>query len=907
MLSLALVMKKLSYIILLVLCLSGSHLRAQNITIQFSKNELSSILTALDEGSPYRIYFKESQIPKTKLSGSFSDAKIDDILRQLLQSTPLTFWYYDKKNIIVLPKEFISKEFSADYYTAIEKATRTSTKKTSHKNRAIVIGQLENLAPSGKATINGRVINKRNKKPIDFATVYVEELELGITTDDNGAFQLKIAPGKYTFSVNFLGYTPYKKKVTIFSDGDLEIKMKKGAVELTTVVVGADAVDVNVGNTQVGRTRIEIATLKKTPTFLGSYDLVKNLLLAPGVSSVGEGTSGFNVRGGEIDQNLILQDGGIIFNTAHALGLFSAFNPDLLGSVILYKGNVPAQYGGRLSAVLDVKMKEGNFQKYNFKGSFGPIASNFKLEGPLAKKKSSFLIGARASYTKWLLRALKIPELDQSSTLFYDVNFRFTQKLKKKNSLTLMGYSSADNFRFQDEFGFDYQTIMGQLIYKNIFSNKLFSKLSLVANQYSSTQYDYQGFDASSLESSISHFKIKELLTYSPSKSNKWEMGLSSILYRVSPGNLAPNGEESVLLPKTLANEKGVENAAFVSVEKTLSPALTISAGLRLSLYLNLGPKTVFDYEPGAPILVNNIIDTLYQTGILATYLGVEPRLSARYKLTPTSSIKAGYSRMSQFLNQLYNSDSPTPTSQYQLSTQLIKPFKSHNFSVGYFRNLEDNNWVTSAEFYFRYIDRLYDYRDFAEISVNEHIETELLEGKGNAFGLELSIQKKVGTWNGRLSYTLSKSSKQIPEISNGQPYPSNFDRPHDFSLLLNYSYNNRHTFTFNVVYQTGRPVTAPLTNFLTPNHLIVPIYSNRNEFRIPNYQRIDFAYTIGQGYKKDRKFKTSWTFSIYNILGRKNAYSVFFKQSPFTGTQAYKFSVLGSIFPSITFNLEML
>ncbi len=898
-------MKKLSYILLPAICLLFGHLTAQNISIEFNKNEIPVILKAIDRGSPYRIFFKEATLPDKKLTGAFSDAPIADVLNQLLSETDLTYWFYDAKNIIILPKTLIAKEFTADYYTAIEKTKEAAAKPPS--KREIIIGQIDRLAASGKATIKGHVTNKKSKKPIDLATVYIEELELGITTDANGAFEVKVPPGKYTFSVNYLGFSPYKKQVTIYSDGDLEIKMRKGAVELTTVVVGADAVDVNVGNAQAGRTRIEIASLKKTPTFLGSYDLIKNLLFAPGVSSVGEGTTGFNVRGGEVDQNLILQDEGIVFNTAHALGLFSAFNPDLLSSVILYKGNIPAQYGGRLSSVLDIGMKDGDFNSYNLKGSFGPVASNLKVEGPVIKKKSSFIVGARASYTKWLLKALKIPELNESSSLFYDVNVRFTQKLKKKNTLTLAAYTSTDNFKFQNQFGFDYSTTMGQVIYKNIFSNKLFSKLSLVANQYSSTQYDYEGLDASNFSNSASNFKIKELLTYQPDKNNKWEMGFSSILYKVNPGDLSPRGSESILLPKMLDEEKGIENALFVSLEKTLSPALTISAGLRLSAYMNLGPKSVFQYAPDAPIRVENIIDTLDKSGILASYFGLEPRLSARYKLTPTSSIKGGYSRMSQYLNQLYNSDSPTPTSQYQLSTGLIKPFKSHNFSIGYFRNMEDNNWVTSVEFYYRFIDRLYDYKDFAIIPANEHIETELRIGKGSSYGVELSIQKKTGIWNGRLSYTYSKTRKQVPSINFGQPYPSGFDRPHDFSLLLNRSFNNRHTFTLNIVYQTGRPVTAPLTNYRTPNHLVIPIYSRRNEFRIPDYQRIDIAYTIGQGYKKDRKFRTSWTFSIYNLLGRKNAYSIFFRQSPFTGTQAYKFSVLGSAFPSVTFNLEML
>ncbi|MCB0687052.1 MAG: TonB-dependent receptor, partial [Saprospiraceae bacterium] len=452
-------------------------------------------------------------------------------------------------------------------------------------------------------------------------------------------------------------------------------------------------------------------------------------------------------------------------------------------------------------------------------------------------------------------------------------------------------------------------TLMGQLIYRQIFNDKSYNKLSVVGSKYFSAQTDFAGTDAARVTNDINYLKLQELFTTSPNTQLKIDLGLSSILYDLAPGTQEPSGEDSDITPKTIESEKGIESAVFGNVEYSVSPALTISAGLRGVLYQYIGPKSVYEYEdPSYPTAETISGITTYDKGkIIASHSSFEPRLSVRYRLSAETSLKLGYSRTAQFINQIFNTDAPTPNSQWQLSTNYLDPFRSHNLSLGYFRNFIDNLWETSIEVYGRYIDHLYDYRDFADLVVNDHIETELLSGIGRTYGAELSIKKKSGKVNGWFSYTYAKSERQIEGINDDDWYPSNFDKTHDASVIFNYQPNRRNTLTVNFSYSTGRPTTPPIGNYKIQNGLVIPIYSARNQYRIPDYHRLDVAYTIGKGYKRDKKIQTSWTLSVYNVYARKNAFSVFFTQGEFRRVQANKLAILGSAIPSVTFNMEIL
>ena len=850
-----------------------------------------------------KIFYQDDIQLDRNFSFGYEDKSLNEVLDRLLSETTLGFVDYRGYGKVIAPKVMIDVNYSSDYYKALE----GNQNEDQQRNRIDVIGDITLLASNGQATLTGTVYDVQTGEPVIGAAVIVPELDNGTATDLDGRYSLVVPAGRHQIEVSFIGYANSYQEVDVRSDGEYDINLDKSAIELQEVTVSAEAADAAVGNVQIGVTSIDIQEIEKLPSFLGEADVVKTFLLQPGVSSIGEGASGFNVRGGDVDQNLILQDEGYLFNSSHALGFFSSFNSDLIRKVDLYKGNIPAQYGGRLASVMNVEMRDGNFEQFKINGGVGPVSSRLSLEGPIVKDKISFLGAFRSSYTDWVINLVKDIEVKRSSAFFYDANARLTIKPNEKHTFTLSGYSSQDDFTYNEEFGFDYSTFLAEFSYRTILTDQIFSKLSVTKSTYESTQFDFLGIDASQLDNTIDYIRAKENIRIVPNDRVEFNTGVSAILYELSPSDVSPFGENSTVIPKTLEEEKGLEAAAFGNVEFDVSDNFLISAGIRYTYYQFRGPKTVFEYEDPSNPTSETITGSALQTGTIASYNSLEPRLSMRYRLGETASIKAGYSRTSQFISQIFNSDSPTPTSQWQLSTNYIKPLMAHNMSIGYFNNFDDNNWESSIELYTRLIDQLFDFRDFADLIANEHIETELLSGEGRAYGLELSLKKKVGVLNGFLSYTYSKSERRIEGINNGEYYPSSFDKTHDISFVFNYNPNRRNTFTVNFNYGTGRPTTPPIGNYATDRGLVIPIFANRNSLRIPDYLRMDLAYTIGEGYKRNKKFRTSWTISLYNVLGRRNAFSVFFTQGPFNQPQANKLAVLGTIFPSLTLNFELL
>lgn len=876
------------------------------ITARYDQLTLEQIFTRLEADYPVRFFYKPEDLPKQKMDLQFQQTPLNGVLGQLLDQTLLGFFFYRNHSVIVVPRRILDEVYSANYYQTLEENLFGKQEDDIYTP----VGKIEDLSPSGKALVKGVVRDEQTEEPVISATLFWENLETGTVTDENGGFESEVPAGKHDLLIRSVGYQDTRQKLEVFSGGSIEIPLKKAAIDLEEIVVEADAPDVNLREAQTGIARLDVKKIKELPAFLGEADVVKSLLLNPGVSTVGEGATGFNVRGGDVDQNLILQDEGFVFNASHALGFFSTFNADLIKNVTLYKGNIPAQYGGRLASVLDVEMRDGNFEKFHIKGGGGLVASRLSLEGPVIKKKSSFLLGLRSSYADWILKLVNLPEVRRSSAFFFDGNIRYTHRIDKKNTLTVSAYSSEDEFSYNEDFGFEYSTLMGQIVYKKIFNDDLFSKFSVTGSRYKSARFDLDTLNASKIEHNLGYVKVKGQATYIPVDGLQFDGGLESVFYLIEPGNLGPNGGIVEVIPKELEKERGLESAVFLNADWEINPLWQLSGGLRFAAYQFLGPKNVYQYEDPERPDANDITGLVnYGQGkSIASYSSLEPRFSIRYRLTRESSLKFGYSRTAQFINQIFNTDSPTPVSQFQLSTNYIKPQRSHNFSLGYFHNLKDNLWETSAEVFYRNIDALFDYRDFADLFVNEHLETELLEGIGKVRGLELSIKKKEGRFNGWISYTLSRSERQISGINNNEWYSSNYDKPHNFTLIFNFQPNQRNIFTVNFNYSTGRPISSPLGNYqFLSGGVITPVYSQRNQVRIPDYHRMDFAYTIGKGYRKDQKFRTSWTFSIYNVYSRRNAFSVYFTRAESRNVQANRLAILGSLFPAITFNFELL
>lgn len=908
-------MRSNSRLFLLVLCTIWQGLSfGQDLTIDYpitgvySNNTLTEILSDIEQQQPVRFYYRPSDIPNTPGNFTFIQTPLQQVLVQLLADQGLSFLNYRDYAIVIVPQAFIQESFSADFYVALENSIRGADAQIEGQPD-LTIGQVESLESNGKAIISGRVLDAATEEPIIGATVFWKGLDVGTATDVDGTFEMEIPSGRHELLIQYVGYDDFTKSVAVMGSGQMDVQLDKAAINLKEVLVRAEAANVNVESAQVGVARLDVKSIKKLPSFLGEIDVIKSLLLQPGISSIGEGAIGFNVRGGEVDQNLLMQDEGLLFNASHALGFFSTLNPELISYVTLYKGNLPAQFGGRLASVLDVEMRDGSFQNYKAQGGLGLVASKVNLEGPIVKDKSSLLVGFRSSYSDWVLSLIRLPEVKQSSATFYDLNIRYTDKINDKNTLSIAAYSTRDQFSFNNQFGYEYGTQMGQLVYKKIFSDKLFSRLSVIASRYESTQLDLDGTDAQELDNNVTYYKVKELLTYSAHNDLELKAGISSILYQVDPGDLRPRGELSQIKVRSVEREQGLESALFLQANYNISPALAVSGGLRLGIYNALGPGTFYEYEdPEQPSLINlKDSSTFAGAKIVATYTSLEPRLSFRYRINPYASIKGGYSRTAQFINLIANTNTPTPSSQWQLSNQHIRPLRSHNLSVGYFLNSTDNNWEFSTETYLRYIDDLYDFQDFAELTANEFLETQLLTGIGRAYGLEFSAKKKQGRWDGYLSYTLSRTEKQIEGINKKNWFPSNFDKPHDLSMVFNFHVNRRNTLSLNFIYGTGRPTTAPVASYVESNGLVIPIYSDRNQLRIPDYHRVDLAYTLGKGYNLTKKIKTSWTISLYNLYSRQNAFSVFFTQQRFQPPVANQLSILGNIFPALTFNFETL
>lgn len=903
-------MKKILLLLTLFVSLAtakSQSLDSLQISIQIKNQPLDEAFRAIEKAYAIRFYFQKTDLPQRLVSEKFEKTALPEVLRKLLKDSGLDYFFYRNYAVAVAPSVKLNTDYSPDFYKVLAAKNEPHPAPSDfEKQRILAVGTAENISAIGRGRVAGRVVDEQTRQPIIGAAVAWEGLpEATKITDSDGKFELTLPIGKQTARIQYIGYQQFEQQVQVFGDGNLTLKMTNQATQLSEVLVKADAPDANIANSQISVAKISTATLKKLPTLAGEVDVVRGVLLSTGVTSVGEGAAGFNVRGGEIDQNLMLQDEVVLFNSSHALGFFSTYNTDLVSSIELYKSIIPAQYGGRLASVLDVGIRDGSFEKWKMKGGGSLISGRFSLEGPVVKNRASLLAGVRVSYSDWILKLMKRLELKRSAANFYDINLRYTHRIGKRDILTVGGYAAEDHFRYDNLFGFDYRTVGGQATWRHTFRETFFSRFSVIGSRYTSNQSDLDGSDAARLSNSLVYAKFREILTWTPRRTLTISAGAESILYQIEPAKQRPAGEISVVKKVDLEKETGLESAIFGQSEWTVNPNLTISGGLRLNHYRFLGAKKVFLYD--GKLDVKRTVDSIfYKKGeTIATYSSIEPRVSARFKLNKISSLKGGYSRTSQFVNQIFNTDTPTPTSQYQLSTNYIRPFLSHNVAGGYFRNSRDGRWEMSGELFYRFIDQLWDYRDFAKLTANPQIETEIRNGRGTAYGFEMNLKTSQKRANWQLGYTYSRAKRQIEGINKGKFYASNFDKPHILNLVVNLLPSIRHNVTFNFTYSTGRPTTAPLTSYRLQNNLIVPVYSERNAVRIPDYHRLDVSYTIGRGYNKKKTLKTSWNLSIYNLYARRNAFSVFYSQDPDLSAVANRLAIVGVPFPAISVNIE--
>ena len=764
-------------------------------------------------------------------------------------------------------------------------------------------------------TISGYITDYESGETLIGATALVKELGNGAVSNEYGFYSISVPEGSYTLEFSYIGFGNIIKSVSLSANYKLDVELGEMKNELAEVVVTAKEEDSNVREVSMSVNKLDITTIKSMPTLLGEVEIIRSLQLLPGVNSVGEGATGFNVRGGSIDQNLILLDEAPVYNSSHLFGFFSVFNPDAVKDVKLYKGGIPSRYGGRLSSILDVRMKEGNKKKLNINGGVGFIFSRLSVEAPIIKDKSSLIVAARRSYIDVIAKPFLSESLDGSELNFYDLTLKTNYDINDKNRLFISGYFGRDNFGFGDQAGFNWGNKTGTVRWNHLFSERLFSNLTFYFSDY-----DYQikfGNDSQNKfdwNASIQNIGVKPEFSFFLKPGNLLKFGGQSILYTFDPGNavgVSEGEERDFSLPQKYA----MENAVYVENEIDITTTIKTNYGLRLSSFTYLGKGTAYEYADGIPG------ERRYATSAteyddwesIKTYYNFEPRLSLQMQLSSHNSIKASYNRTTQYIHLVSNTTAATPVDIWTPSTNNIRPSTADQVAFGYFQNLNDNTYELSAEVYYKTMNNLVDYIDGADLLLNQFIEGDLIEGEGRAYGIELMAKKTKGKFNGWLSYTLARTERQTPGINGGEWYASRFDQLHNLSLTGFYEINDRWTTSANFAFNTGSPTTFPTTRY-TIQGFVVPHNANeeRNNVRLPNYHRLDLSITRKGKIKEGKRWTGDWVFSVYNVYNRKNAFSIFFAQEDgripigsSVNTDAYRLSVIGSFIPSVSYNFK--
>ena len=772
-----------------------------------------------------------------------------------------------------------------------------------------------------KFTLNGYITDKESGESLIGATVYINELNAGTVTNAYGFYSITLDEGTYSLDFRYIGYVSMSRSIDLNSNQKVDIELEGDDIQLENIVISDQAEDFNVSSIEMSTAKLDMSKISEIPTFLGENDIIKAIQLLPGVSSVGEGASGFNVRGGSVGQNLVLLDEAPVYNSSHLLGFLSVFNPDAVKDLKLYKGGIPSRFGGRLSSILDIRMKDGNNKKTVLSGGIGSIFSRFTLESPIKKDKSSFILALRRSYADILFSPfLKNSGVfnDGSALNFYDITAKANFDLDPKNTIFVSSYIGRDVFMFDERQGFNWGNRTGTLRWNHLFNDRLFSNFTLIYSNY-----DYQlAFGSDDMnkfewDSKVETYNFKPELTYFINANNELSLGAEVIRYRFEPAN-AVGVSEGEISDITLPSKYAFEGSFYIGNEQKFSN-LTLSYGARYSIYSYYGPS--FKYEFGAPLFLGDRKPLISESEIIGndriqSYSSFEPRVSINLKISNTASVKASYNKMTQYIHLLSNTAASSSLDVWTPSTNNIKPEIGHSYVFGLFKNFRNNTFESSIEVYYKDLDNQIDYIDGADLLINKYFEGDLLSGIGRAYGLEFLFKKNRGDFSGWLSYSLGRSELKIDGINNFNWYPTRYDQTHNFKVTGSYKLNSRVQLSGNFVYLTGTPVTYPSSKYIVQGFVIPHIADRtRHQFRIPDYHRLDFSATInGKKFKKngvERKNNSSLVVSIYNIYGRRNPFSVYFSQGDsnltdnFVPGEVTRLAIIGSFVPSITYNFK--
>jgi hypothetical protein len=880
----------------------------------FTGQSFEDFVLKAESQYPVKFFYNEEWVKNLTLSSYGDRPMLNEILDTLFKGNSI-YYYIGKTGNIILTKNFAIKtveEKSVDNRSYVPGMDYSDDGEVNSAvgNLVVDIGNPADRNKPGNVTISGNITNRDTKETVAGVTVYIPKLSAGTISNAYGYFTLSIPRGSYSVRFTFIGMKEKTIDLNLYDSGELNLEMTGVLIPLKEAVITAEK-DITLQRLEVGVEKINITSFRLMPTSMGESDITKSVLLIPGVHSVGEGSAGFNVRGGSADQNLILLYGAPVYNSSHFFGFFSAVNPDIIKDVTLYKGGIPARYGGRLSSVLDIIPRDGNRREFNGNAGISPVTTHFVVEGPVRADTVYYLIAGRTTYSNWILGLIENPALRNSRVSFYDLNARIAYDINKNNKVDFSAYYSNDSFRLNSDTTYKYQNNIAALRWRHYFSSRFFSAITINNSFYK--------YDISSLRVPQEAFVLTHRINSTGFKADfnlftgRHEINFGTDLnrYDVMPGNYMPADDSSIVIPNSIERQRAIESALYFEDKYIVTDFLSVNAGLRFTSFFALGPQTVFIYDPSYPRSISSITDTITFNRLnnYKTYAGPELRLSANFRLNDNSSFKLNYNHTNQYLHLLSNTTSISPSDTWKLSDYNLKPQSCDQLAAGYYRMLNKNKIEVSAEIYFKKIDNMIDFKGGTNLIMNQSVERDLINVYGKAYGLELLLRKPEGRTRWSISYTFSrvlirsKGSFNEELINSGHWFPANFDKPHDLIITLNYLFSRRVSFSANYNFSSGRPVTYPISSYKIGD-IVINQYSDRNQYRIPYYSRLDLSVKMNGTLRSKKIAHPYWIFSVYNALGRNNVYSVFFRNVKNT-VRGYYLSVFAKPIPSLSFNFD--
>lgn len=878
----------------------------------YSGHSFTDFVIEAESKLPVKFFYREEWISDLTLGEFRSCKNLSCVLDNLFRGTLLYYIIDDDGNVYITKDFAVAVRESREEDTFISNATYADSLERQRKIEVLFleVGKRTEADRPGNVILSGYVSDKETREPLPGVTVYIQRLSAGAVTNAHGYYSLSLPRGNHIIQFTFIGMRETRVNLRLNGPGEMNIDMQSILIPLKETVVSAER-SVTLQRYESGIEKINIPSLKMLPAFMGEPDVLKNLLLVTGVQTTGEGSAGFNVRGGSADQNLILLDGAPLYNSSHFFGFFSAVNSEIIKDATLYKGGMPSRFGGRISSVLDIVTSDGNMKEFAGNAGISPVTAHLKAEGPIIRDTLSYLITGRATYSNWMFKLLDWPSLESSTASFYDINTKISYSPNRNNKLDFSAYLSHDRFGLDTSAVYAYENILASLRWKHFWNSRFFSLLTLSHSFYT---HDIQHNDIAAEEYILRHY-----LNTSTLKGDfnifrglhEINFGLELNYHDLLPGSYVPGSDTSIVLAHLMEKERSLEGALYLDDRIKITDYLSVEAGLRVSSFLTFGPRTVFLYDPRYSMSLYSLTDTVSygQGDLMSSYAGLEPRASINLRLTDNNSLKINYNRTKQYVHLLSNSASISPTDSWKLCDNYLRPETGDQYAIGFYQFLFGRKIEASAELYYKDIRNMIDFKGGTVLTMIKNIERDMIYVRGRAYGIELSLKKNEGKLRYNIGYTYARTFARSTggfrdeSINGGRWYPANYDRPHDLEVTLHYLYSRRLNFSANYVYSSGRPVTLPISEYWF-NDILLIHYSERNKYRIPYYSRLDVSLRVNGNLRVKKIAHPYWTFSVINLLGRANAYSVYFVEKN-DMIKGYQLSVFGTAIPSVSFSFD--